>query len=72
MLFAYLVETGMQVLSLTEQRHLFERKTTEELHNVNQFTALEAIEDLIYVGANSGSIFVFESTTGLFVKEIPF
>ena len=35
MLFAYLVETGMQVLSLTEQRHLFERKTTEELHNVN-------------------------------------
>jgi len=36
------------------------------------FTAVALKDDLAYIGAENGSIYVIESFTGAFVKEIPF
>ena len=40
--------------------------------NLKDFTSLVVKEDLVYVGASNGSVYVFESINGNFFKEIPF
>jgi hypothetical protein len=47
-------------------------KRTADGKLFHEFSCIAANKDLLYVGATNGSVYVFESTTGNFFKEIPF
>lgn len=47
-------------------------KRQADLKTFHEFTSLVVKDDLVYVGAYNGSVYVFESTNGNFFKEIPF
>ena len=54
-----------------KEGHLYYKRTSDT-HNCHTFTCVKSKDDLMYVGSSVGSVYVFESLTGQYVKEIPF
>lgn len=54
-----------------KEGHLYYKRGSE-MHEKQVYTCMKNKDDLVYVGSSSGSVYVFESLTGQYVKEIPF
>jgi outer membrane protein assembly factor BamB len=60
----------MITINITQRKALYSR--TVEDRSLSKFASVLGYDDNVYVGSTSGSVFVFASASGLFVKEIPF
>ena len=55
-----------------KEGHLYYKRASESQQAQQLFQCVKAKDDLVYVGSSTGSVYVYESLTGQYVKEIPF
>lgn len=59
----------MHVYDLTVQHELFKREADSKTQL--KFTTVQGKEQYVYCGTLAGSVCVYETSTGTFIKEIP-
>ena len=70
-LFASCISAGELItINITQRKALYSR--TVEDRSPSKFASVIGHDDHVYVGSTSGSVFMFASVSGLFIKEIPF